>query len=359
MSKTLRSILRVLGGLLILSVTSCDVASESAGKPQVWRFALEEPAGSVQHAYALKFKELIDVKSEGRIIVKIYPYGALGTSDQITEQLQLGAVQFAMASPGHVGKIIPEVQVFLLHFILSDDGEVNQAVLKNPEIIDRIDALYAEKGMRLLSIFPEGWQVWTTQKPIRTPEDFEGVKMRVMTSSLLIAAYEAYGASPVPLPYSEVYSALQLSMIDGQVNPVFAIQEMSFHEVTEWMIFPHHAQFITTAVAARPFFESLSPAAQAMVRETVAELHDHIFDVQREFNSERLAIIRDQRPELSILTLSDAERQQFHEASLPVRDQFDELAGPRGQSLRELLEQVVAAEERAASTARHAALNLE
>ncbi|MFH1300570.1 MAG: TRAP transporter substrate-binding protein DctP, partial [Planctomycetota bacterium] len=189
-------------------------------KPTPWRFAIEETVGSVQHQYALKFKELVEARSDGEIEVTIYPYGTLGTSDQITEQVDMGVIQFAMASPGHLGKLIPEVQVFLLHFLFSDNDEINNSVLnEDPQLRKTFNDLYARKNFKLLSIFSEGWQVWTTKKSIQTPDDFRGVKMRVMTSPLLLAAYEAYGASPTPLPYSEVYSALQLNMIDGQENP--------------------------------------------------------------------------------------------------------------------------------------------
>jgi tripartite ATP-independent transporter DctP family solute receptor len=317
---------------------------DSAGPgpaPEHWRFAIEETIGSVQHAYALKFKELVEERSGGEIQVTVYPYGTLGTSDQLTEQLDMGIIQFVMASPGHLGKLIPEVQVFLLHFLFSDDDAVNNRVLNgDPELREAFDALYARKRMKLLSIFSEGWQVWTTKQPVRTPADFQGMKFRVMTSPLLLAAYGAYGASPTPLPYSEVYSALQLNMIDGQENPIFAIQEMSFYEVTDWLIFPRHAPFITTAVTNRDFFASLPPARQQLVREVVQDLNGYILAVQRDFNAHRLEMICEAKPTLQIIELSDDQREQFRQASLPVREQFVAMAGPDGQRL---IEQIRAA----------------
>lgn len=322
-------------------ISGCDAGRDAAASPREWRFALEEPVGSVQHEYALRFKQKIEERTEGRITVTVYPYGELGTSDQITEQLQLGAVQFAMASPGHLGKLIPEIQVFLLHFALSESEDVNREVLGDARVQEAIDELYAEKGMRFLSAFSEGWQVWTTRKPIRELADFEGVKMRVMTSPLLLAAYAAYGASATPLPYSEVYSALQLNMIDGQVNPIFAIQEMSFHEVTDWLTFPNLAPFITTVVAGREFFERLSPTDRQLALEATAELDDEIFRVQQRFNRDRLELIREQRPDLHIETLSGKERDAFRERSRSVAAAFDELAGKRGATLRQLLKTVV------------------
>jgi TRAP-type C4-dicarboxylate transport system substrate-binding protein len=181
--------------------------------------------------------------------------------------------------------------------------------------------------------------VWTLDREVRRPEDFAGLKMRVMTSPLLLAAYEAYGSSPTPLPYSEVYSALQLSMVDGQVNPVFAIQEMSFHEVTDYMIFANQAPFVTTAVANRKFYERLSPGDRSMLDGVVDELQDYVFAVQRKFNAERMALIRDKRPELQVVTLTEGERARFREASRPVHERYLALA-PRGQ---EVLDAVAAA----------------
>jgi tripartite ATP-independent transporter DctP family solute receptor len=322
--------------LLFALLSGCTL--REGGAPEHWRFAIEETAGSVQDAYAQEFKRRIEEKSKGEIAVSVYPYGTLGTSDQVTELLGMGALQFAMASPGHLGTLIPEVQVFLLHFVLSDDPAANEAALNDPALRAELNVLYGEKGLRLLSVFSEGWMVWTAQKPLRRPADFAGVKLRVMTSPLLLAAYEAYGASPTPLPYGEVYSALQLNMIDGQVNPVFAIQEMSFYEVCAWMISPRHAPFVTTAVSNHDFYASLPPDRQTLIDETIEELRPFIFEEQRRYNEERMDIIRAKKPGLNIIeSLTEDERAEFRDASLGVRDQFITLSGERGERVLNLL----------------------
>ncbi len=321
-----------------LFFSSCGETPGMAGEPEIWRFAIEESAGSVQDAYAQAFKARIEEKSGGVVSVSVYPYGTLGTSDHVTEQLAMGTVQFAMASPGHLGKLIPEVQVFLLHFLLTDDEALNERILGDPAVLAAFDELYREKGLSLLSIFSEGWMVWTTRKPVQTPEDFAGVKIRTMTSPLLLAAYEAYGASPTPLPYGEVYSALQLNMIDAQENPVFAIQEMSFYEVVDYLIFANHAPFIATAVTNAEFMEGLTPTRRAMVLETIAELRPQVLDIQQRFNAERLELMRKKKPELQIIAdLTVEERATFRAASRPVIDRYLSLAGPRGQAMLDVL----------------------
>jgi len=323
--------------LLLLLAVGCA----SSEKSTTWRFAIEETQGSVQDAYAQKFKEIIEAKSGGSVEVKVYPYGTLGTSDQLTELLYNGSLQFAMASPGHLGKLIPEVQVLLLHFLLSEDEAVNRQVLSSPRVVTAFDTLYAAKNFQLLSMYSEGWQVWTTQKPVRRPEDFAGMKFRVMTSPLLLAAYEAYGASPTPLPYSDVYSALQLKMIDGQVNPIFAIEEMSFYEVTRAMVFPNHAPFITSAITNREFYQKLPAQERKWLDQAVVALNDYIFETQIRFNRERLEKIRKARPELEFIRLDENQRERFRQLSLPVREKFRQAAGPRGADLlRLILEEV-------------------
>ena len=119
------SLLLIVGGSLLCTSCGAEATASTSDQPTQWRFAIEETIGSVQHQYAMKFKELVEERSNGEIEVTIYPYGTLGTSDQITELVDMEVVQFAMASPGHLGKLIPEVQVFLLHFLFSDDDEIN------------------------------------------------------------------------------------------------------------------------------------------------------------------------------------------------------------------------------------------
>lgn len=357
----------------LLLLTSCqtqEAADMSAGKTQ-WRFALEEAKDSVQYAYAMHFKELIEQQTDGQVEVLIYTYGALGTSRETTEQLSMGVLEFAMSSPGSLGQYIPEIQVFLLHFLLPADDEQVAAVLQEPSLQSYIDELYEEKGLKLLSIFNEGEMVWTADRELRAPDDFSGVKFRTMTTPILLKSYGAYGASPTPMPYSEVYSGLQLNMIDGQVNPVFAIERQKFYEVCDWMVFPGHAHFVATAAANRSFFESLSPERKEIVTAAVQECDQFILKEQMKYQFERLAEIleatKTKKSDLSIsgdlsklrqylgadkarelidensnLTvsnpLSKSERDVFRERSKQARQWFIDNAGERGA---ELLEQII------------------
>ena len=317
-----------------LLLSSCLKDKDSS---EVWRFALEEIEGSVQDAYAKKFKKLIEKRTEN-VRVEIYPYGTLGSSDNLTELVENGAVHFAHASPGYIGKMLPEVQVFLLHYLLPSDSQVNQLLLApESQVVEIFEPLYAKKGYQLIGFYPEGWMVWTTNKPVRKPEDFQGLKMRVMTTSLLLATYKAYGANPTPMAYSEVYSGLQLKMIDGQVNPVFAIEEMSFYEVTDYMIFPDHAQFITSVIANDDFYQNLSSERKKIVDETFKELHDYIYDTQKKYNLERMKIIKKKKPTLEIIELTEEEKKSFKNRSKEAWNLYLEKTPKHGQKILETI----------------------
>lgn len=342
---SLISLLMTMLGLVACGQNGGDNDGQDAEVTQSWKFAIEEIEGSVQHRYAMAFKQRIEALSEGRIEVTVFPYGQLGTSSQLTELAQLGSIQFSMASPGHLGSVIPEVQLFSLHFVFSDDEAVNQRVLAgNKALHETLEESYRRSGLSFVTAFQEGWMAWTANKPILEPDDFRGVKIRTMNSPLLIRAYELYGANPTTMAYSEVYSGLQLNMIDAQVNPVFAIEEMSFYEVQSHMMLPRHLPFITTLTANADFLDALSPENSKMMNDVVDELSEEIFNVQRQLNAERMETIR-ANSDIEIIDLNDSQRAAFREASLPIREQYIELAGERGEKLLDILLEAIADEE--------------
>lgn len=331
-AKTLSTFL----SLLLLGAALAGCGGSRAGRHE-WRFALEEIQGSVQDAYAQEFRRRIEERSGGDVHVTIYPYGTLGTSAELTELVQQGAVEFAFASPGHLGTVVPEVQVLSLHFVFSDDDTVNHEVLRGDNALFRLlSQAYRRRGLVLLGLVDEGWMVWTGNRPLRRPADFRGFKMRTMTSPLLVEAYRAYGADPTPMPYAEVYSALQLNMVDGQVNPVFAIEEMSFYEVQNTLTFAHHLPFVTTLVSNPAFLDGLPPERQRMVRDVESELDDWAFDTERRLNRERLATIRE-KGDVQVVRLDEAQRAAFRRASLPVRERYREMAGKSGGAVLDAL----------------------
>ncbi len=326
----------------VMLLTGCsdngDPAAEQSsanGKPEypvTWRFALEEIEGSVQHLYAQQFREQIEALSGGRIEVDVFPYGSLGTSAQLTELARNGSVNLAFASPGHLADTVPETGLFNLHFLLPEEQEPARRLLEAPAFMSAFEPAYHNAGLQLLGFVPEGWMTWTANSPLRTPADFQGLRFRTMTSETAAEAFRSYGADPVQTPFSQVYSDLQLGNIDGQSNPVFAIEEMGFHEVQNVMTMARASRFIASVVANEDWFAGLPSQEREWLQETIAQLSEEAWTIQEDLNKERLETILEQGG-IRVVRLTEAERAAFRDASLPARQRFIELTGEKGQAL--------------------------
>lgn len=340
----------ILAVTTMMTVAGCsgttNDTSATSDDVKVWRFCHEESVGSVQDQFAMKFKELVEEKSGGKIRVDVYPVGQLADGVGAIELLRYNAVNFAINNPATVATIIPENQLLMLHYVFSDDMEVNRKALNEGNATKELDRLYTEKDMIPLNWFQEGFQVVTSNFPIYTPEDMNGFKIRVMASPLLIAAYSAYGCNPTPVPYMETYSNLQLNMIDGQVNPVFAIEEMKFYEVQEYLNFLNHEVFIGTFCTNPEFWESLTEEEKTMVMEIQEELDQYVFDMQNQYSQERLEKILANKPSIELIEYTDEERAAFQEKAQAGYDYYLDLTGEEGQKLLNMLQEDIAAAEK-------------
>ena len=333
-----------LVALMLFSVVGLENAE---AQKYNWKFALEEIEGSVQHEWAKEFKKRIEEKSDGEVNIDIYPYGTLGSSGDISEQTINGVLEFSFSTPSWFATTIPEAGMFSLHYLWSDNLQVNKHVMENSEAIYQdLSGIYNDKGLKLLQVFHEGWQVWTANKPIREPKDFEGVKIRVMGDPILIENYKEYGANAVRLAYSEIYSSLQLNMIDAQVQPYFATQEMKFYEQQEYLIEAKQVPFITGVIINQNFFNNLPEEYQEMVIDTSRNMTDYIFEVQQELNQKRLNMMLEDKESLKVIKLTEEERAAFAEKARNVWESYKEEVGPEGtQILEKLQSEIEAAEE--------------
>lgn len=308
-----------------------------------WKFAIEEIPGSIMDAYAQEFKSRIEAATDGDVTVTVYPMGTLGTPTETVEQAADGIIQFTNVSIGNLGTIVPESQVFLLPYLLpSDAGAISNILSSSETIYGPLNEDFRKRGLEVMTMYSEGPQVWTTNREIRTPEDFANFKMRVMVSPILLETYKNMGASPTPLPFGEVFGALQLGAVDGQVNPIPTIEEMKFYEVTSHLIWAGEQELVTTVVAGSDWFETLTPDRQTLVRDTMAGMTGYIDGVVSDFNQKRLDTIKTAKPEIGLVVLTEEERDAFRARSGDTAGAYVETAGTRGQELLDALQSELA-----------------
>lgn len=328
---------------IVIGVTALGmVGAASSAFAETWRFGLEETEGSVQYSYAEEFKKMIEEKSGGDVTVQLLPYGSWGSSyTALYDAIQNGAIQLGFGS-GFLGGTVPESQLMSLNFVMPNDQLETAQILNSDAFLksDPWQQSFRERGLVPLAALPEGYQVWTTNKEIRTPEDMQGLQIRVMDNSLLRKTYQAYGASPITIAYGELYSALQQGQAEGNIQPVFAHENMGFYEVQDYMIFADQSQFIANLIGNLDWYKGLSDEQRQMLDTTLDEMVQKGHDIQSQFNSERLDTIKE-KSDINIIKLNDEERAKFRELAKPVRQVYVDLVGERGkQSLDILLEQI-------------------
>jgi len=328
--------------LMATAAASALLVGANAAAADTWRYAFEEAIDEVQGVFAQKFKEEIEANTEHT--VQLFPFGTLGESADIMEQAQAGILQFVNQSPGFTGALIPEAQVFFVPYLLPQDQDALFEFFRTSEAINGMfPELYAEQGLELLTMYPEGEVCMTTQEQVRTPEDLAEVKFRVMTNPLLVESYRAFGATPTPLPWGEVYGSLQTGIIQGQENPGFFLYSTRMYEVTDVVTCIGHNNFTTALMANLDFYEGLSADDQQAVQDAVDVAFEFILEYQRDLHEESLAAIRGAKPEMVINILSEEERAPFMATAPAVEAEFIEMTGESGAAILEQMKADLAA----------------
>jgi tripartite ATP-independent transporter DctP family solute receptor len=326
-----------------------NTAGDSGGMQEYnWRFVTEELDGQLQYEYAEKFAELLNEKSNGKITVQPYEFGGLGSEVDQVEQLQNGAVEFAIVSPGFTGTMVKEGQVFALHFLLPENQDKVREILDSSEALNNtLAGLYEEHRIKVLDYWSEGFMQWTSNDvKLSEPSSFQGFKMRTQSSPLIVKSYEAYGAAPTPMSWGELYTGLDQGTVQGQENPIFFIEDAKFNEVQDYMTLSRHNTYVAMTTVNPDFYNGLPEDVQQLIDDTVEELKPWIFDLQKQMNSDFLTKIKENEEyPTEIIELTEEQRAAFREKALTVREYYiNEVSTVDGKVLNKLQEEIKAAE---------------
>jgi TRAP-type C4-dicarboxylate transport system substrate-binding protein len=158
-----------------------------------------------------------------------------------------------------------------------------------------------------------------------------------------VESYKAFGATPTPLPWGEVYGALQTGIIQGQENPMFFIESTKMYEVTEVITCAGHNNFTTAVMANQDFYDGLSDKEKTVVQNAIDAAFDHILDYQKGLHEESLAKIKKAKPSMQVNILTEAERQPFVDAGAQVEATFLDMTGDSGKKILDQLKADLAA----------------
>ena len=224
---------------------------------------------SAQQEGLERFKELVESRSNGEYSVTIYPNNALGNDVEVAQQMQFGAVQAAPIPTAKLSGFNKDLQLIDMPFLFPNrdvaykfmDGEIGKEVL----------AGLRKSGFEAPMFWESGFKQLTCNTSVEKPQDLQGKKVRVMESPLLISQYKALGSNPVPIAFSETYTALQQGVVECQENPLVSISQMKFYEVQKNLMMTNHGYLGTAFVFSKMWFDGQSAENQTLLTEAVLE----------------------------------------------------------------------------------------
>lgn len=220
---------------------------------------------------ALHFAKLVSEKTQGHVVIKVFPSGALGSEKDNAAGLRSGMLDMGIVAVEQYPSFVPESAVLVLPYLYKDYDELDHVLDSAPA--HEIQKLILDKtGIRVLTFMPMAFrQMFTVAKPIKSAADLEGLKMRVPESPIYVAAFKQFGAVPTPLAWGEVYAALQTGVAQGVENTPEAILSASLQEVTKYMNVTNHLEGPTTISMSEKAFEKLPPEYRGALLSAAAE----------------------------------------------------------------------------------------
>jgi len=338
MKRAFKGLVLSLTTVSIVSVTACSGSTES-GAPKnnttsTSPSSLPPAEGVQEHNFKMavelneehpqgkgvkKFAELVEEKSGGKIKLNLYYNSQLGDAKKMIDQLKTGLLDLSVIDPANLTGDIPEMGIFGFPFIFNNEKEVD-AVLDGP-LGDRMLEKLPDIQLIGLSYWENGFRnITNTKHPIKTMEDFAGLKIRTMQNSIHIDAFNTIGANPTPMAFSELFTALESKTVDGQENPLLIIEQSKFYEVQDYLTLSNHVYSPFILLVSKKTWDQLSDEEKNILKDTGIEAAKYNREVSREDNKKTLESL--QSKGMKVNELSTEEKEKIQEKIKPVIDKY-------------------------------------
>ncbi len=287
-----------------------------AQQPIIVKFSHVVAENTPKGKGALKFKELAEASTKGRVKVEVYPNSQLFKDGEEMQMLQLGNVQIVAPSVSKFGPLgVREFEVFDLPYIFDDEKDLHNVT--QGRIGQRLFKKLDSKGIIGLAYWDNGFKQMSSNKPLKTPADFRGQKIRIQSSKILDAQMRALGATPQVMAFSEVYQALQTGVVDGQENTWSNIYTQKFFEVQKYITVSNHGVIEYAVIANKKFWEGLPADIRAALDTAMKDATKYANDIAKHENDEALEKIK-AAGKSQIIMLTAEEKKAWKKAELKV-----------------------------------------
>lgn len=293
----------------LLFVCALSTSADASGPVINIKFSHVVAADTPKGEAAEFLKKELEARSGGRIKVSVYPNSQLYKDKEAVTALLMGSVQLICPSTSKLTTIVPEFQVVDIPFLFPVMDDIHRGF--DGGLGGRLDALLAKKGFRRLAYWDSGYkQLGNSVRPVRLPGDVKGMKLRIMSSKVLEDQFRHIGANPQVIAFSEVYTALEQGVIDGQENTWSNTYSQKFHEVQKYITETNHGYLGYVLLTSKMFWNSLPPGLQTVFTESVKAATEYERNIAREINErEKQKIIKIGKTD--VITLTYQERKEW------------------------------------------------
>jgi C4-dicarboxylate-binding protein DctP len=306
---------------LVVALAAAVSMSAFAQTPIVIKFSHVVATDTPKGQAAERFKQLAEKSTGGRVKVELYPNSQLYKDKEELEALQLGAVQMLAPSLAKFGPLgAKEFEVFDLPYIFPNKAAL-YAVTEGPigkSLLQKLEP----KGITGLAFWDNGFKVMSANKPMHTPADFKGLKMRIQSSKVLDAQMRALGANPQVLAFSEVYQALQTGVVDGTENPPSNVYTQKMHEVQKHITMSNHGYLGYAVIVNKKFWDGLPADIRASLATAMREATTYEKAIAQRDNDMAMDAIK-KTGKTAVYNLTPAEQAAWRKALLPVHKEME------------------------------------
>jgi tripartite ATP-independent transporter DctP family solute receptor len=325
----------MLASVLLSSVFLLPGSANAEIKERTIRFAFQNAQEHPQGQGAKKFADLVEQKSGGKIKVRLFPSGQLGGDLQTVSSLQGGTLDMTVLNAGLLSSQVKEFGLFDLPFLF-DSGKQADAVVDGP-FGQKLAESLAPKSLVGLGYWDLGFRNLTnSRRPVAKLEDIQGFKIRVLQSPLYIDLFNTLGANAVPLPFPELYTALEQKTVDGQENPATVIQTSKFAEVQKHLTFTRHIYNPQIVIFSKRVWDRYDPEEKKLIEGAAAEAKVYQRQVSRDAEAKAIEQLKAQGMQLT--ELSPDEIARLRDKVKPVTEKFAKEANEA--SVKELFAEV-------------------
>ena len=311
--------------LAALAVAAIPVAPVFAQAPIVIKFSHVVAENTPKGKGALKFKELAEKATGGRVKVEVYPNSTLYKDGEEMNALQLGSVQMLAPSLAKFGPLgVPAFEAFDLPYLFDSYDELNKVT--NGAVGKQLFQKLESKGIVGLAYWDNGFKDMSANKPLRVPADFRGLKMRIQSSKVLDAQMRALGAVPQVMAFSEVYQALQTGVVDGTENPPSNLYTQKMHEVQKYLTLSDHGYLGYAVIVNKPFWDGLPPDIRKQLEGAMVEATKYTNEIAKKENDDALEAVR-KAGKTEIITLTPEEKKAWKKALVKVHTEMESRIG--------------------------------